>query len=51
MLLTVPHPDIWIARFKPAKTVSPDQKVIIPGEPELIVKQMVFLWLMRLLKI
>ncbi|WP_299290355.1 hypothetical protein [uncultured Mucilaginibacter sp.] len=25
----------WIERFKSAKTVSPDQKVIIPGEPEL----------------
>jgi len=29
------HLDIWIERFKSAKTVSPDQKVIIPGEPEL----------------
>ncbi|RYE31157.1 MAG: Ldh family oxidoreductase [Sphingobacteriaceae bacterium] len=29
------HLDNWIERFKQAKTVSPDQKVIIPGEPEL----------------
>ena len=29
------HLDNWIARFKSAKTVSPNQKVIIPGEPEL----------------
>jgi len=29
------HLDNWIERFKSAKTVSPDQKVIIPGEPEL----------------
>ncbi|WP_026896821.1 Ldh family oxidoreductase [Daejeonella oryzae] len=29
------HLDKWIERFKSAKTVSPDQKVIIPGEPEL----------------
>ncbi len=28
------HLDNWIARFKSAKTVSEDQKVIIPGEPE-----------------
>jgi len=27
--------DNWIARFKAAQTVDPDQKVIIPGEPEL----------------
>jgi len=27
--------DNWINRFKSAKTVDPDQKVIIPGEPEL----------------
>ncbi len=29
------HLDNWITRFKSAKTVNPDQKVIIPGEPEL----------------
>jgi LDH2 family malate/lactate/ureidoglycolate dehydrogenase len=29
------HLDNWIARFKSAKTISEDQKVIIPGEPEL----------------
>ncbi len=29
------HLDNWIERFKSAKTVSPNQKVIIPGEPEL----------------
>ena len=29
------HLDNWIERFKSAKTISPDQKVIIPGEPEL----------------
>ncbi len=29
------HLDNWIARFKSASTVDPDQKVIIPGEPEL----------------
>ena len=29
------HLDNWIERFKSAKTVSEDQKVIIPGEPEL----------------
>ena len=29
------HLDNWITRFKSAKTVSPQQKVIIPGEPEL----------------
>jgi len=27
--------DNWIARFKSASTIDPDQKVIIPGEPEL----------------
>ncbi|OOQ60052.1 Ldh family oxidoreductase [Mucilaginibacter pedocola] len=27
--------DIWIERFKGASTIHPDQKVIIPGEPEL----------------
>ena len=29
------HMDNWISRFKSASTVDPDQKVIIPGEPEL----------------
>jgi LDH2 family malate/lactate/ureidoglycolate dehydrogenase len=29
------HLDNWIERFKSASTVDPDQKVIIPGEPEL----------------
>ena len=29
------HLDNWIERFKAAKTVSADYKVIIPGEPEL----------------
>ena len=29
------HLDNWITRFKSAQTVDPDQKVIIPGEPEL----------------
>lgn len=28
------HIDNWIARFKAAKTIDPNQKVIIPGEPE-----------------
>lgn len=28
------HLDNWITRFKSAATVDPDQKVIIPGEPE-----------------
>ncbi len=28
------HLDNWIERFKGAATVDPDQKVIIPGEPE-----------------
>jgi len=28
------HLDNWITRFKSASTVSPHQKVIIPGEPE-----------------
>jgi LDH2 family malate/lactate/ureidoglycolate dehydrogenase len=28
------HMDNWIYRFKSASTVHPDQKVIIPGEPE-----------------
>jgi LDH2 family malate/lactate/ureidoglycolate dehydrogenase len=27
--------DNWIERFKAAQTINPDQKVIIPGEPEL----------------
>lgn len=29
------HLDNWITRFKSAKTVDPEQRVIIPGEPEL----------------
>jgi LDH2 family malate/lactate/ureidoglycolate dehydrogenase len=29
------HLDNWITRFKSASTIDPDQKVIIPGEPEL----------------
>ena len=29
------HMDNWITRFKAASTIDPDQKVIIPGEPEL----------------
>lgn len=29
------HMDNWIARFKSAKTIDPNQTVIIPGEPEL----------------
>ncbi len=29
------HMDNWINRFKSAATVDPEQKVIIPGEPEL----------------
>ncbi len=28
------HMDNWIARFKQAKRVNPDQEVLIPGEPE-----------------
>ncbi|HKG06359.1 MAG TPA: Ldh family oxidoreductase, partial [Pedobacter sp.] len=28
------HLDNWIGRFKSAKTVDPDKRVIIPGEPE-----------------
>jgi LDH2 family malate/lactate/ureidoglycolate dehydrogenase len=28
------HLDNWISRFKAAKTVDPNKKVIIPGEPE-----------------
>lgn len=27
--------DLWIERFKSASTINPNQKVIIPGEPEL----------------
>ncbi len=29
------HLDNWIERFKSASTIDPNQKVIIPGEPEL----------------
>lgn len=29
------HMDNWISRFKSASTINPEQKVIIPGEPEL----------------
>ncbi len=29
------HMDNWINRFKSSSTIHPDQKVIIPGEPEL----------------
>jgi LDH2 family malate/lactate/ureidoglycolate dehydrogenase len=29
------HMDNWITRFKSASTINPDQKVVIPGEPEL----------------
>jgi LDH2 family malate/lactate/ureidoglycolate dehydrogenase len=28
------HMDNWIGRFKSSATIDPDQKVIIPGEPE-----------------
>jgi LDH2 family malate/lactate/ureidoglycolate dehydrogenase len=28
------HMDNWIERFKSSKTIDPDQRVIIPGEPE-----------------
>jgi LDH2 family malate/lactate/ureidoglycolate dehydrogenase len=28
------HMDNWIQRFRTSATISPDQKVIIPGEPE-----------------
>jgi LDH2 family malate/lactate/ureidoglycolate dehydrogenase len=28
------HLDNWVERFKSAKTIDPDKKVIIPGEPE-----------------
>ena len=27
--------DTWVDRFKSAKTIDPNQPVIIPGEPEL----------------
>lgn len=33
------HLDNWIERFKSAKTVDPDKKVIIPGEPEYVFEQ------------
>lgn len=33
------HMDNWIHRFKTATPISPDQKVIIPGEPELEAEQ------------
>lgn len=33
------HLDNWIERFKSAKTVDPDKKVIIPGEPEYAFEQ------------
>lgn len=33
------HLDNWIERFKAAQTASPNQKVIIPGEPELAAEQ------------
>ena len=29
------HMDNWVTRFKSASTINPNQKVIIPGEPEL----------------
>jgi len=29
------HLDNWIERFKSASTIDPNQKVVIPGEPEL----------------
>ena len=29
------HMDNWIRRFKSSTTIDPNQKVIIPGEPEL----------------
>jgi LDH2 family malate/lactate/ureidoglycolate dehydrogenase len=28
------HMDNWVMRFKNASPTNPDQKVIIPGEPE-----------------
>lgn len=33
------HADRWIERFKAAKTIKPDQRVIIPGEPELAMEK------------
>ncbi|MNR19648.1 Malate/L-lactate dehydrogenase [compost metagenome] len=33
------HLDNWIERFKSAKTIDPDKKVIIPGEPEYAFEQ------------
>lgn len=33
------HLDNWIERFKSAKTVDPNKKVIIPGEPEFAYEQ------------
>jgi LDH2 family malate/lactate/ureidoglycolate dehydrogenase len=33
------HLDNWIERFKSAKTIDPDKKVIIPGEPEFAYEQ------------
>ncbi|MDB5014775.1 MAG: Ldh family oxidoreductase [Daejeonella sp.] len=33
------HMDNWISRFKSASTISHEQKVIIPGEPELEAEQ------------
>ena len=33
------HLDNWIERFSSAKPISEDQKVIIPGEPELIAEK------------
>ena len=33
------HLDNWIERFSSAKPINADQKVIIPGEPELIVEK------------
>lgn len=33
------HLDNWIERFKSARTVDPDKKVIIPGEPEYAFEQ------------
>ncbi len=33
------HLDNWIQRFKSAKTIDPNQPVIIPGEPELEAEQ------------
>lgn len=33
------HMDNWVARFKNASPINPDQKVIIPGEPEFEAEQ------------